>query len=99
MLENVPGHGSEPREREVAQALGQLATRNVARLRQMLDHVMQRGQHEDVRGLVVARVAFAQLVEYEVVQDDAAHTSNLASGVLGAELRIKGEGFAELVHG
>src|SRR5690606_28523017 len=57
VLEHRPGHGAEPLQRQIAHTLRQLTAADVARLRQPLEHVVQRGEDEYVRRLLISRIA------------------------------------------
>src|SRR5688572_26903209 len=73
MLEDGTRERTKASQRQVADALGQLAAGDMARLRQLLDHIVQRGEHEEVDGLAVAGVPLTEFVQYTIVQNDAAH--------------------------
>ena len=54
-------------------ALGELAAADVARLAEALDGEVERGEDEEVGGLVVARIPLAQAVHDVLGQEDPAH--------------------------
>lgn len=77
VLENIARHWTETGEREVPHSFRQLPPRDVTRLRQIFDYVVEGGQDEHVRSLEVARMTLPKAVEHVVVQYDAAHAPNL----------------------
>ena len=74
MLEDRASHGAEALERQLPDALGQLAARDVARLFERLDDPMKRLQHEDVRARVKARVALLESIQDLVGELQVGHT-------------------------
>ena len=63
MLENGPGHRTVPTQRQLPNAFGEFAPRNVPGLVERLDDRVQRLQDEEVGVCVEARIPLLELVQ------------------------------------
>src|SRR5690606_17231773 len=80
VVEDGAGHEAPPLEGEIPAPLRELPAADVAGLAEALDGVVETGQDEQVRRLVIARIPLAKAVHHAVGKENPAHPGYLLMG-------------------